>query len=41
MIDLFRKTKLTGSSVDADWKNNAIYINDNLTQSNRNFILRN
>lgn len=28
MIDLSWKTKLTGNSVDTDWKNNAIYINN-------------
>lgn len=40
MIDLSRKTKLTGSNVDAEWKNNAIYVNDNLTQFNRNLFFK-
>jgi hypothetical protein len=40
MIDLSRKTKLTGSKVDAEWKNNAIYVNDNLTQFNRNLFFK-
>jgi len=40
MIDLSRKIKLTGSNVDAEWKNNAIYINDNLTQFNRNLFFK-
>ncbi|XP_025196170.1 uncharacterized protein LOC112595249 [Melanaphis sacchari] len=40
MIELSRKTKLTGSNVDADWKNNAIYVNDNLTQFNRNLFFK-
>jgi len=41
MIELSRKMKLTGNSVDNDWKNNAIYINDNLTQYNRNVFFKN
>jgi len=40
MIVLSRKIKLTGSNVDAEWKNNAIYINDNLTQFNRNLFFK-
>lgn len=38
MIDLFRKTKKTGGSVDEE--NNAIYINYILTKFNRNVFFK-
>jgi len=39
-IETARKTKLTGIKVDSNWKNDAIYINENLTQFNRNLFFK-
>lgn len=38
LIENARKFKPTGNSVDVTWKNEAIYINDNLTPFNRNLF---
>lgn len=40
LIETARKTKLTGITVDSNWKNYAIYINDNLTQFNRHLLFK-
>lgn len=40
LMETARKTKLTGITVDSNWKNDAIYINDNLTQFNRNLFFK-
>lgn len=36
----FRKTKLTGETVNANWNNDKIYINDYLTLFNRNLFFK-
>jgi len=38
LIENSRKIKPTGNSVDVTWKDEAIYINDNLTPFNRNLF---
>lgn len=38
LIETSRKIKPIGNSVDVSWKNEAIYINENLTQFIRNLI---
>lgn len=40
LIDPAKKIKLTGNRVDSNWKNDPIYINDNLTQFNRNLFFK-
>lgn len=40
LIETSRKRKLIGNSVDVSWKNEAIYINENLTQFNRNLFFK-
>jgi len=40
LMESSRKIKPTGNSVEASWKNEAIYINDNLTQFNRNLFYK-
>lgn len=40
LIETARKTKLTGIRIDSNWRNEAIYINDSLTQFNRNLFFK-
>lgn len=40
LMETSRKNKLTGNRVDVNWKNDPIYINDNLTQFNRNVFFK-
>jgi len=40
LIETSRKIKPTDNSVEASWKNENIYINDNLTQFNRNLFYK-
>lgn len=40
VMESSRKIKPTGNSVEASWKNEPIYINDNLTQFNRNLFYK-
>lgn len=40
LMETARKTKLTGIRVDSSWKNEAIYMNDRLTQFNRNLFFK-
>lgn len=40
LIESSRKIKPTGNSVEASWKNEAIYINNNLMQFNRNLFYK-
>jgi len=40
LIETSRKIKPTGNSVNASWNRDAIYINDNLTQFNRNLFFK-
>lgn len=35
-----KKTKLTGNFVNDNWNNDKIYINDSLTQLNRNLFFK-
>lgn len=40
LMENVRKTKLTGKTVNAHWNDDKMYINDGLTQFNRNLFLK-
>uniref|UniRef100_A0A2S2NLJ2 PHD-type domain-containing protein n=1 Tax=Schizaphis graminum TaxID=13262 RepID=A0A2S2NLJ2_SCHGA len=40
MMDSVRKLKLTGKSVNTNWSDDKIYMNDSLTQFNRNLFFK-
>jgi len=40
LMENVRKTKLTGETVNVNWNNDKIYINDCLTLFNRNLFLK-
>lgn len=41
LIDLIKKKRLSAKNVNDNWDNNVIYINNYLTQSNRNLFYKN
>lgn len=40
MMDNVKKSKLTRKVINSNWKNEKIYINDSLTQSNKKLFFK-
>lgn len=40
MMKGIKKSKLIGNTVNSNWNNNSVYINDSLTQFNKNLFLK-